>query len=116
MGTIYDGVDARQITSRTLWGNQSIGTVVCKFWRATFYTCGEIVQKDFIPAPGCIPNARPTFVRVITSVAQGDSGGPVFVSNSSYGTTACISFAGDLVYVAVDFIEGGLGVTILTTP
>jgi hypothetical protein len=45
----------------------------------------------------------------------GDSGGPVFLVNSAYGIMSCILSDGyQLVYVAVDFVESGIGVTVLT--
>jgi hypothetical protein len=47
--------------------------------------------------------------------APGDSGGPVFLSESAYGTISCVNST-TVIYGAVDWLEGGLGVTILTTP
>jgi hypothetical protein len=56
----------------------------------------------------------------------GDTGGPNYVGQAAWGINhACISTAplcndaslkDDLVYVAEDFIEGGLGVSIMTAP
>ena len=49
-------------------------------------------------------------------VNQGDSGGPVYLSNSAYGLVeaewqlcAC-----HLIYTAVNYVESGLGVRVLT--
>jgi len=49
----------------------------------------------------------------------GDSGGPVFKESSAYGIISCVNSGAsgrDLIYVAVDYVESGLGVTVLTTP
>lgn len=117
---VNDGVDVTTITSRTLLADQSVGTYVCKFGRTTFSGCGTIVEKNY---RGCVEPYAWTYVRVSSSSGQdlaegGDSGGPVFKSSSAYGTISCQAGAGlkDLLYVAVDYIESGLGVTILTTP
>lgn len=48
----------------------------------------------------------------------GDSGGPVFKGNSAYGVANC-EYGTDenqALYVAVDYVESGLSVTVLTTP
>lgn len=117
---INDGVDITTITSRTFLANQAVGTFVCKFGRTTASGCGNIAEKNYA---GCVQPIASTYVRVTSSSGQdlaagGDSGGPVFVSSSAYGMISCEGGTGsrDLIYVAVDYIESGLGVTILTSP
>lgn len=106
--------DFRQITSRWFWGYQTVGGMVCKYGRTTGYGCGTISQKDHIPP--CIPNARPVWVLATGfGAAGGDSGGPVFLSESAYGTIACGNST-TVIYGAIDWLESGLGVTILTAP
>jgi hypothetical protein len=48
-------------------------------------------------------------------IVGGDSGGPVFSGESAYGTISC-GDASTLIYSAVDFVESGIGVTVLTSP
>jgi len=48
-------------------------------------------------------------------VQRGDSGGTVFLSEAAYGTISCMS-ANAFIYGAVDWLESGLGVAILTAP
>ncbi len=110
---MWDGSSVRDITSRTFWGNQPVGGFVCKFGRNSGYGCGTIARKDDIPS--CVPFARPVWVRLGTSGMGGDSGGPVFLGNSAYGTISCAD-ASVVIYSAIDFVEGGVGVTVLTSP
>lgn len=120
---VNDGVDVTEITSRTFWASQSVGQYVCKYGRSTFSTCGTIQQKDYAPGPGCVPNGAATWVRVKSDTGAdmmepGDSGGPVFKGNSAYGVANC-EYGTDenqALYVAVDYVESGLSVTVLTTP
>lgn len=102
------------IWSRTYWGSQVLGSFLCKYGQTTGYNCGTLYQKDYIPAEYCVPNARPVFMRLEgASVAGGDSGGPVFVNSSAHGTVICGSGT-TIIYTATDYVEGGIGVTILT--
>jgi streptogrisin C len=103
----------RPITSRTFWGNQPVGGFVCKYGRSSGYGCGTINRKD--DTPTCIPGARPVWLRVGVAIMGGDSGGPVFYGESAYGTISC-GDASTLIYSAVDFVESGVGVTVLTSP
>lgn len=110
---IFDGSILRQITSRTFWGDQPIGGFVCKYGMSSGAGCGTISRKDDIPA--CVPSARPVWVRLAVGGQLGDSGGPVFSGESAYGSINCVD-ASVNIYSAIDFVEGGVGVTVLTSP
>lgn len=114
--------DWRRITSRTFRANQPIGSWVCKYGKVTAYGCGTITQTN--RAPGYIPNVQPTYVYVTHSVGYpflckgGDSGGPVYLNNSAWGIIEgynSTSTWADLVYTQTNYVEGGLGVTIVTS-
>jgi hypothetical protein len=114
--------DWRRITSRTYRKNQPIGSWVCKYGKVTGYGCGTITQTN--AAPGYIPNVKPTYVYVAHSVGYpllcqgGDSGGPVYLSNSAWGIIEGLNGTTnwtDLMYTQTDYVEGGLGVTIVTS-
>jgi hypothetical protein len=111
VNSVADDTGFRSITSKTYWSSQSVGAFVCKYGIVTGYGCGTIARKDDIPS--CIPGARPVWVRVSVGGANGDSGGPVYLQNSAYGTISC-GDASVIIYDAVDFVEGGVGVTVLT--
>lgn len=116
-----DDGSTRTITSRVFWSSQSIGATICKYGLTTSYDCAEIQVKNL--APGYVPNASPTFIRASrlhTDMASpGDSGGPVFFGNGAYGITSGSVSGGpdtdDLIYVAEDYIEIGLNVTVKTS-
>ena len=116
---VKDGVSpTRQITSRTNSANTPIGALACKYGRNTGFGCGYISEKD---NTGCVGGGGP-FIYVqsqgIDLVQGGDSGGPVFVDNSAYGVISCEAPAGGIhmIYAAVENVELGLGVTVLTAP
>jgi hypothetical protein len=53
--------------------------------------------------------------------SAGDSGGPWYIGEIALGTTSCASWVEpygyiDMIYVASNYVEGGLNVTIKTTP
>lgn len=111
----------RYITSRTYRANQPIGAWVCKYGKVTVYTCGTITATNV--APGYIPNVLPTYVRVAHSSTYtfqckpGDSGGPVYQNNSAWGIVEGRIYTdtwSDLIYTQTNYVEVGLGVTILT--
>lgn len=105
----------RDITSRTFWSSQVIGGLACKYGRNGGYACGYIFGKD---NSGCVSGGS-AFIYVrsqgVDLVLLGDSGGPVFVDNAAYGQISCDAGL-DFVYVATDYVESGLNVTILTAP
>lgn len=112
----------RYITSRTFRANQAIGAWVCKYGKVTVYTCGTITATNV--APGYVPSAQPTYVRVAHSSTYpfqcqgGDSGGPVYQNNSAWGIIEGRIYTdtwSDLIYTQTNFVEGGIGVTILTS-
>jgi hypothetical protein len=75
----------------------------------------NLLRKDDIPSSNCIPFARPVWVRLGVGGLGGDSGGPTFFGDSAYGTISC-AVASLTIYSAIDFVEGGVGVTVLTFP
>jgi hypothetical protein len=112
----------RYITSRTMRANQPIGAWVCKYGKVTVYTCGTITATNV--APGYIPNVQPTYVRVAHSSTYpfqckgGDSGGPVYQNSSAWGIVEGRIYTdtwSDLIYTQTNYVEGGIGVTILTS-
>jgi hypothetical protein len=112
----------RYITSRTFRANQPIGSWVCKYGKVTAYGCGTITQTN--AAPSHIPNVQPTYVYVTHSSTYpklcelGDSGGPVYHNNAAWGIIEGrngTSTWSDLMYTQTNYVEGGLGVTILTS-
>jgi hypothetical protein len=123
----WDGSpDWRWITGKRPRSNQNVGDYVCKFGRTTGYGCGNIESKDFSSCVG----AGSTFVWVhnrnnVNLIDGGDSGGPWFISEVALGLTSCevdpdglggpLGFI-DGSYTAVNYVESGLGVTIMTTP
>lgn len=111
----------RDITSRTARSSQVVGYQVCKYARVTGYGCGYITSKD---STGC-QNGGTQHIYLqsqtgVDLVDPGDSGGPTFRSNSAYGQISCMADSGsgykDAIYIAVDYVESGLGVTVLTAP
>ncbi len=109
----------RDITAKKGWSNQVIGEYVCKYGKTTHYTCGTIIDKNF--APSYIEDPLPSFIRVTsetTDLAEpGDSGSPWFLLNTAYGTTSGhIEPGNDAIYMAVNYIESGLGVSVMTSP
>jgi hypothetical protein len=113
----------RAISSRTFRSSQPIGGLVCKYGSTTHYTCGTLITNTFWPA--YVPSANGTFMLVhragVDEASGGDSGGPVFLSYSAYGIVSGEAYTldglcnCDLIYVAPEYVESGLGVTILTS-
>lgn len=112
------GDGTRDITSKTYRSSQPIGGIVCKYGKMTGFDCGWITSKT---STGCM-NGGATHVVVESNTGAnladpGDSGAATFSSNSAYGILSCIGGDGlDFIHVAVDYVESGLAVTILTTP
>lgn len=120
-GWISDGLGGRNIIAKTYRSNQSIGAFVCKYGKTTGFGCGNIVSKTH--APSYIPNVQPTYIRVhkagVDLASRGDSGGPVFSSNSAYGIvhgSIGSNNIDDLVYTTINYVESGLSVSITTAP
>ena len=102
-----------RVTSRTTRSGQAINSFVCKYGNTTNQTCGDLTSKTF--QPGWVPSAAPVFGQVSPNggpdmVNGGDSGGPVYVSQSAwglvsgeYGAPWCIC---DLIYDPIPYIEG----------
>lgn len=111
----------RAITGTKSRNDQAIGEYVCKYGIASFYTCGTISDKNYVPdyqEPGVTFNA--TFIRVDATAGYfpltkfGDSGGPWFLANVAYGIhSGGGSYYG--MYTAVNYLSG-IGVSVMTTP
>ena len=116
----------RVVNAKTNRIDMSDGMTVCKYGMTTNYTCGEITTKFYQPS-ACITGATATYIYVhregVNMFDAGDSGGPVFLGLSAYGIGNCrITYdAGppklqDEIFMATDYVEFGLGITILTAP
>lgn len=103
----------RPITGVRLRASQAVGSSVCKYGRTTGYTCGTIASTTLCNNGSC------TYVRVaggsVNLSEGGDSGGPWFSGNTAYGTH-CVGIGNDSGYMPVDYIEQGLGVSVVTGP
>ena len=115
----------RDITAKKIRSNMVVGETVCKYGSTTFYTCAEIVSKNYQPT-SCISGATGSYVYVhrngVGMADLGDSGGPVFFANVAYGIVNCKAQyqssppLADLIFMTSDAIEFGLGITIMTAP
>ena len=102
--------------------DQAIGGYVCKYGKTTHYTCGYISDKDY--QPSYVPNASATFIRVDNTAGYddlssgGDSGGPWFLVYDAYGVHSGSPGAdkNDAIYMAVNYISPGIGVSVMTSP
>jgi hypothetical protein len=119
---VSDDLSVRRINSTTDWNYQPVGGYVCKYGKATGFTCGYIVEKDI--APWWVSNPNPDFIRVEDGSErlcwENDSGGPVYNGYSAYGIISGYwSYAGtnktDCIYGAVDSFYR-FGLWILTYP
>ncbi|GAB4581615.1 MAG: S1 family peptidase [Anaerolineales bacterium] len=112
----------RDIAATRSRNNQLIGGLVCKYGMTTGWTCGYIASKNNCPI--WVPSCQGTFIRLDNTAgypvitAQGDSGGPCFLGNTAYGIMSGIPSddTGDAIYMAVNYISPGLGVTVMTSP
>lgn len=116
---VKDYSGTRSITSRTSRSSQVVGQQVCKYGRVTGWGCGNITSVD---STGC-QNGGSQHIYLqaqllVDLVDSGDSGSPTFRDNSAYGLMSCMAGTGyvDGIYIAVDYVESGLGVTVLTSP
>lgn len=116
---VRDYSGTRSVTSRTARSSQVVGEQVCKFGRVTGWGCGNITSVD---STGCQNGGTQHIYlqaqQFVDLVDSGDSGSPTFRSNSAYGLISCMAGTGyvDGIYIAVDYVESGLGVTVLTSP
>jgi hypothetical protein len=116
------GSTAYFVTGKRSRAEQAVGAAVCKIGKSTGYDCGEIVNKSI--APGYVPNAAATFIQASTNGSAdmssgGDSGGVVEWNHLAYGIVSgemCFITCWDLIYTPINYVESGLGVTVLTGP
>lgn len=112
----------REITSTKSRAQQSVGDFVCHYGKTTGYGCGYIVSRVLTPCGGGA-NPASTAIKVDSDPdgegfdlsEGGDSGGPWFINNAALGTMSCQQ-GFDAIYVAANYVESGLGATILTSP
>lgn len=107
------------ITSETTAANLPLGATVCKMGVTTNYTCGEVADKN---AQAMYAGSVGTYIRVHNAsnqvmTAAGDSGGPVFGTNTAYGLVHGRGGTGtpthnDLYFMPVDHFSA-IGVTLL---
>lgn len=108
------------ITGKVARASQPIGAFVCKSGVTTHKTCGEIETKNY--APSWVPSAAGTFIAVVNNLCSnmidgGDSGGPVWIGSDAWGTSSGYDSGGGcerLIYMASNYVEGGLNVSIRT--
>lgn len=110
------------ITSATASAALALGDVACKSGITTGYTCGEIADKN---AMSLYNGVVGTYIRVSDPLGGvmndfGDSGGPVFGTNSAYGLVHGRGASGtpthnDLYFMPVDHFSV-LGIEVLTKP
>ena len=109
--------------------NQPLGSLYCRYgpYTSPSYACGDLISKTHL---GGMPNPLATTMVPhrdgVDLSSPGDSGGPVYTASSALGIAhSCLSddvqcddpnLDDDLTYVAFDYIESGLGVSILTAP
>lgn len=107
-----DGGSIRHVLSTTNRANTSIGDLVCKNGNTLGYACGEVIHKDV--CPNYVPGCYPTFIQADTNgqkmCGPGDSGGPVFWSNSAYGIVSgyVTDDDQDCIYMAVNYVSDGV--------
>jgi Trypsin len=109
----------RPVTAKVSRSTTPDGGMVCKYGNESQYGCGFLVSKSH--APSYVPNAQPTFMQVHFDgrdlASSGDSGGPVFLGQSAYGIVSGARGVdgqpSDLIYVAINYPESQLGVTVL---
>lgn len=86
---LWVGSSTRSITAVKSRSTMSVGNFVCHYGRTTLYGCGYIDSKTI--APGYIPSATATYIRVngcslgYDLSQAGDSGGPWFNNNTAWG-------------------------------
>ena len=88
--TFWDGTWMRSVDGRKLRANMNLNDSVCKYGKATGYTCGYVADRNYCPS--YVPNCASTFV--VTNSGRedmsepGDSGGPTFVGGIAWGLTS----------------------------
>lgn len=108
------------ITGKKSRANQPIGSFVCKSGIATNKTCGTI--QTIYYAPAYVPNSQPTFITIQNQYClepmadHGDSGGPVWIGSDAWGIVSGLRSTScqEAIYMASNYLEGGLNVTIKT--
>ncbi len=112
---------ARTLTGRRLRSSTAVGDQVCHRGETTGYSCGTVELTNYAPtyAGACgTQTCAPVWVKVqggpTTACYQGDSGGPVFASQTAFGllkgTAASGAGAGQcsyFIYMSTDYISSG---------
>ncbi len=119
----------RTITGKWTRVQQIVNATYCSYGINSNFKCGILTTKTNACAT---PSPQSTCMRLSSAgnslVLAGDSGGPVFTGNDALGiihacdTTSADSDCNDpnvphkLIYIATNYVESGLGVSILTAP
>lgn len=95
---------------------QAVGDYVCMQGRKSGYKCGYIRTSIFKPT--LMHSA--TFMSFAPTTAQyGDSGAPIFRSNTAYGILSgsyVLNGENRIYYMAADRIESGINASVLLSP
>jgi streptogrisin C len=112
------------ITSRIFKANQPIGSWVCKYGATTHDGCGTLDDKNYCAT--YVPNYNCTYHKLTNDALDlssgGDSGGPVYKSQSAWGIISGYSFNihtfcdCNLLYTPINYVESGLSVVVKTAP
>jgi hypothetical protein len=123
---VWDGnPDWRQIVAVRNRAFQNVGDYACKFGKVTGYGCGNIVSRDATlcqtGGKGAVTGIRVHNNSNANLMDGGDSGMPWFLGETALGVASCIaSVSGhgwiDSIYMAANYVESGLNVTIKRTP
>ncbi|MCD9098059.1 S1 family peptidase [Luteimonas fraxinea] len=99
-----------------------VGWTVCKYGITGGYRCGEIADKN---SQSNYNGVVGTYIRVrnasnLAMSIAGDSGGPVFGSNTAYGLihgrgATGTAFVNDMFFMPIERFSG-LGISVVTTP
>jgi hypothetical protein len=117
---IWDGLSGRFITDKRDRAFQNVGDWVCHYGKVTGFDCGTIVSRNEVVCnngPGGVTGIKVHKNNTTFLAKGGDSGGPWFTNGVALGTMSCripYSLYSDAIYVAENYVESGLGVTIKT--
>ena len=113
---MYDGTYNRLVYSTKPRSSQMLDEYVCKYGKVSLFTCGYIINKNYMPPCSSGYCYTSTFIRVhrdgVDLSSDGDSGGPWFSGNTAYGIHKG-GVGDDAYYMAIDYISI-LGLTVLT--
>lgn len=119
---IYIGSGLHTITASLASSGLPLGWTVCKYGISGGYRCGEIADKN---AQSNYNGQIGTYIRVrnasnLPLSIAGDSGGPVFGTNTAYGLihgrgASGTAFVNDMYFMPIERFSG-LNLSVATTP